>query len=61
MTPPIPRSVETTYVMLMALTQPLEADGSFPLTLTFENVRAAGTAAPMLGMHGPQPMEGSKT
>lgn len=57
------------HVMLMDLKQPLKVGDSFPLTLTFEKARpitvqvkvgAAGAAAPMPGMHGSQPIGGSK-
>ena len=57
------------HVMLMELKQPLKVGDSFPLTLTFEKAQAitvqvkigaAGAAAPMQGMHGTQPMGGSK-
>ena len=57
------------HVMLMELKQPLKVGDSFPLILTFEKAQAitvqvkigaAGAAAPMPGMHGSQPMGGSK-
>jgi copper(I)-binding protein len=57
------------HVMLMELKQPLNAGDSFPLTLTFEKaqpitvqvkVGAVGAAEARPGMHGSQPMGGSK-
>lgn len=57
------------HVMLMDLKKPLQTGESFPLTLTFEKARpittqvkvaTAGATSSMPGMHGAQPMGGSK-